>query len=58
MGVQIRSVRVYQISGRLVDTVNPLNVTEWEYLLHGPAGQYILQIETDKGTFTKKIIKL
>lgn len=58
MGVQIRSVRVYQIGGRLVDTVNPLNVTEWEYLLHGPAGQYILQIETDKGIFTKKVIKL
>ena len=58
MGVLIRSVQVYRLDGRLIDTLNPLNVSEWEYMLRGAAGQYILRIETDKGSFTKKIIKL
>ena len=57
-GMQIRSVRVYLSNGQPVESFTRLNVTEWEYLLRGAAGQYILQVETDKGTFTKKVIKL
>lgn len=57
-GMQIKSVDVYRANGQLIDSFRKLNVTEWQYLLNGAAGQYIIRIETDKGTYTKKVIKL
>lgn len=56
-GLQILSVRVYSPDGRKLEDFSKLNVTEWEYLLRGAAGQYVVRIETDKGTFVKKVIK-
>lgn len=57
-GMKIKSVQVFQLNGKLLESFIHLNVFEWEYLLKGAAGQYIIKIETDKGTFIKKVIKL
>lgn len=57
-GIKIKSVQVFQLNGKLLESFLHLNVNEWEYLLRGAPGQYILKIETDKGTYVKKIIKL
>ena len=57
-GMQIKSVQVFHLNGKLIESFIHLNVTEWEYLLKGAPGQYIIRIETDKGTFVKKVIKL
>ena len=58
MGMKIKSIQVFQPNGKLVESFIHLDVAEWEYLLKGASGQYILKIETDKGTFVKKVIKL
>lgn len=58
MGLKINSIQVFQTNGKLIESFIHLNVNEWEYLLKGAAGQYIIRVNTDKGTFTKKVIKL
>lgn len=53
----IESVTIYDISGRLVAQKSKINATTTELSLNGIAKQVLLvQISTDKGVVTKKII--
>lgn len=56
--VSIYSVQVYNSSGVCTDNLRNPGSSQWEYLLRGAPGQYVLRIETSKGTFVKKVIKL
>jgi hypothetical protein len=56
-GLNITKVSVYDMAGRKIDRISNPGPSEWEYLLQAPAGQYLVELETNKGTFVKKIIK-
>ena len=52
----IRQIKVYSMDGRLVKS---LSVNESECLIEGlERGVYLVKAETNKGTFTKKIVKM
>ena len=52
----MRQIEIYSIDGRLVKSVS---VNGSECLIEGlDCGVYLLRIGTDKGTFTKKIVKM
>lgn len=56
-GLDIKKVSVYDMAGRKIDQVSSPGPAQWEYLLRAPSGQYLLELETNKGIFVKKVIK-
>lgn len=56
--VSIFSVQVYNSAGLCTDHIRNPAAAQWEYLLKGAPGQYILRIETSRGIYWKKVIKL
>jgi hypothetical protein len=56
-GLEIRKVNVYDLVGRKIDQITKPGPAQWEYLLRAPAGQYLVELETNKGVFVKKVIK-
>ena len=55
---QINSIKLYDISGRIVLTKTEINASSKMLNLEGlTSGSYFVKITTNKGTITKKIIK-
>jgi len=55
---QINSIKLYDISGRVILTKNEINTSSKKLNLEGlTSGSYFVKIATTKGTITKKIIK-
>lgn len=54
--IQVRAARIYDMNGRLQLAVNVLN-SKTINVAQLPAGQYILQLETNKGFASRKFLK-
>ena len=54
---EIISIHILNLTGKLIDTVDDLNVTSLQLSLHSfSAGCYIFHFETSKGVLSKKVI--
>lgn len=56
-GIEIQGVRVFNPAGQLIDQFRNPGPAQWEYLLRGPSGLYLVELETNRGRFVKKVIK-
>jgi len=56
--LKIESVRIYDVFGKQLSTFNFQFSTNPVDVSHLPAGTYFVQIKTEKGIVTKKIVKL
>lgn len=57
-GVDIRSIEVFESNGKLIEAFRNPDAKNWQYLLKGAAGQYIIRVETNTGFYVKRVIKL
>jgi len=55
--IDIKNLKIFDISGRLVKEINPIKFKEVYNISNIVSGTYFLVIETNKGIFRKKIIK-
>ena len=53
----VKNVKIFDISGRLVKEINPIESKEVYNMSNIDSGTYFLVLETNKGRFRKKIIK-
>lgn len=57
-GLTIRSIEIFDMSGRRIESIQQITAQQLNYVLSGPSGQYIIKLETDKGNYIKKVVKL